>query len=113
MAGPYVAFDVGELERKSGSADAAYNEFLRRRAMSVGLYTLPAGAEDRQRPHMVDEVYVVLKGRGTLRVVDEDVEIKAGSVVSVDHGEEHRIVNVAEDLEMLVVFAPPDLPDEE
>ena len=32
--------------------------------------------------------------------------------MSVDHGEEHNFVNVAEDLEMLVVFAPPDLPDE-
>jgi mannose-6-phosphate isomerase-like protein (cupin superfamily) len=50
---------------------------------------------------------------GTLRVVDEDVDVKAGMIVSVDHGEEHRFVNVAEDMEMLVVFAPPDLPDEE
>jgi mannose-6-phosphate isomerase-like protein (cupin superfamily) len=62
---------------------------------------------------MADEVYIILKGRGTLRVVDEDVDVKAGMIVSVDHGEEHRFVNVTEDLEMLVVFAPPDLPDEE
>ena len=80
--------------------------------MSVGLYVLPVGAEDRQTPHMADEVYVVLQGRGRLRVVDEEVEVKPGIVISVDHGEDHKFIEVSEDLQMLVVFAPPDLPDE-
>jgi mannose-6-phosphate isomerase-like protein (cupin superfamily) len=113
MAGSYLTFDVDELESKFGSGGAAYNEFLRRRGMSLGFYNLPAGAEDKQHPHMADEVYIVLKGRGTLRVVDEEVEVKAGSIVSVDHGEEHSFVNVVEDLKLLVMFAPPDLPDDE
>ena len=112
MTGYYVAFDQDELVQKYGSG-AGYNEFLRRRGMSLGLLHLPVGAEDRQHPHMADEVYIVLKGRGTLRVVDEEVDVKPGSIVSVDHGEEHKFVNVAEDLELLVVFAPPDLPDED
>jgi mannose-6-phosphate isomerase-like protein (cupin superfamily) len=110
MAGSYLTFNQDELIQKYA---AGYNEFLRRRGMSLGLYVLPVGAEDKQHPHMADEVYIVLKGRGTLRVVDEETEVKAGDIVSVDHGEEHRFVNVAEDLQMLVVFAPPDLPDEE
>jgi mannose-6-phosphate isomerase-like protein (cupin superfamily) len=113
MAGSYLAFDVAELGRKYGSGGAAYSEFLRRRGMSLGFYKLPAGAEDKQTPHMADEVYFVLKGQGTLRVVDEEVQVKAGSIISVDHGEEHQFVDVTEDLEMVVVFAPPDLPDEE
>jgi mannose-6-phosphate isomerase-like protein (cupin superfamily) len=113
MAGSYLAFDVDELRQKYAGAESPYNEFLRRRGMSVGLYVLPVGGADRQTPHMADEVYVVLQGRGRLRVVDEEVEVKAGSVISVDHGEEHRFVEVSEDLQMLVVFAPPDLPDEE
>jgi mannose-6-phosphate isomerase-like protein (cupin superfamily) len=45
--------------------------------------------------------------------VDEEVEVGPGSVVSVDHGEDHQFVDIAEDLELLVVFAPPDLPDED
>ena len=112
MKGSYLAFSQGELEQKYGPG-AGYNEFLRRRGMSLGLFILPVGAEDRQHPHMADEVYIVLKGRGTLRVVDDDVEVQPGSIISVDHGEEHHFVDVAEDLEMLVVFAPPDLPDED
>jgi quercetin dioxygenase-like cupin family protein len=56
-------------------------------------------------------VYVVLRGRGALRVRDQDHEVRQGSVVSVDHGEEHRFVDVTEDLHVLVIFAPPDDPD--
>ena len=112
MAGSYLAFDLDELRQKYMGAESPYNEFLRRRGMSVGLYVLPVGGEDRQTPHMADEVYVVLQGRGRLRVVDEEVDVNPGMVISVDHGEDHRFVEVLEDLQMLVVFAPPDLPDE-
>ncbi len=112
MAGYYAAFEQDELVQKYGAA-AGYNEFLRRRGMSLGLLHLPVGAEDKQHPHMADEVYIVLEGRGTLRVVDDEIDVKPGSIVSVDHGEEHKFINVTEDLELLVVFAPPDLPDED
>jgi mannose-6-phosphate isomerase-like protein (cupin superfamily) len=60
---------------------------------------------------MSDEVYIVMRGRGTLRVADEELEVGPGSIVSVDHGEEHRFVRIDEDLHMLVVFAPPDEED--
>jgi mannose-6-phosphate isomerase-like protein (cupin superfamily) len=113
MAGSYLAFHLDELRQKYAGTGSPYNEFLRRRGMSVGLYILPVGAEDKQTPHMADEVYVVLEGRGRLRVVDEEVEVKPGMVISVDHGEDHQFIDVSEDLQMLVVFAPPDLPDEE
>jgi mannose-6-phosphate isomerase-like protein (cupin superfamily) len=113
MAGSYLTFELDQLREKYAGAGSPYNEFLRRRGMSVGLYVLPVGAEDKQTPHSADEVYVVLQGRGRLRVVDEQVEVKPGSVISVDHGEDHQFLDVTEDLHMLVVFAPPDLPDEE
>lgn len=55
----------------------------------------------------------MLQGRGTLRVVDSEVEVEAGSIVSVDHGEDHQFTEITEDLQLLVVFAPPDLPNED
>lgn len=112
MPGSYLAFNQQELIDKYASGGAAYHEFLRRRGMSLGLYMLPVGSTDSQHPHMADEVYIVLQGRGTLRVVDSEIAVAAGSIVSVDHGEEHRFTHVEEDLQLLVVFAPPDLPDE-
>jgi mannose-6-phosphate isomerase-like protein (cupin superfamily) len=113
MAGSYLAFELDGLQQKYAGASAPYNEFLRRRGMSLGIYNLPVGAEDKQTPHMADEVYLVLKGRGRLRVVDEEIEVEPGKVISVDHGEDHQFIDVTEDLQMIVIFAPPDLPDEE
>jgi mannose-6-phosphate isomerase-like protein (cupin superfamily) len=109
----FRAFQLEDLERQLSESDKPYLEFLRRRGMSVGLYRLPVGAEDRQHPHAADEMYYVLRGRGTLRVRDHDVAVGPGSVVSVDHGEDHRFVDIAEDLHLMVVFAPPESPDDE
>ena len=43
MAGSYLTFEVDALRQKYAGADSPYNEFLRRRGMSVGLYVLPVG----------------------------------------------------------------------
>jgi mannose-6-phosphate isomerase-like protein (cupin superfamily) len=104
------SFDLGQLDKLAEQA-RPYHEILRRRGMSLGMYVLPAGGTDRQHPHASDEVYVILRGRGTLRVRDQDHEVRQGNVMSVDHGEEHRFVDITEDLHILVIFAPPDDPD--
>jgi mannose-6-phosphate isomerase-like protein (cupin superfamily) len=102
-------FDLDELDKLAEQAQP-YREFLRRRGMSLGIYVLPVGGTDRQRPHASDEVYVVLRGRGALEVQGREHEVSQGSVISVDHGEEHRFVNITDDLHVLVIFAPPDDP---
>jgi len=104
------SFDLDELDKLAEQAQP-YHEFLRRRGMSLGIYVLPAGGTDHQHPHTADEVYVVLRGRGALRVRGQDNEVRQGTVISVDHGEEHNFVNITEDLHVLVIFAPPDDPD--
>jgi mannose-6-phosphate isomerase-like protein (cupin superfamily) len=107
----FQAFQLEQLEKDQAAATAPYVEFLRRPGMSVGLYVLPVGGTDRQHPHAADEVYVVLEGKGTLRIQDHDEAVGVGSVVSVDHGVEHRFVEIEEDLHILVMFAPPETPD--
>jgi len=69
------------------------------------------GGTDAQHPHAADEVYVVLGGKAILRVEDELVEVREGSVVSVDRGRDHRFTDISEELHVLVVFAPPADPD--
>jgi mannose-6-phosphate isomerase-like protein (cupin superfamily) len=112
MSGYFRAFELDELERKHSEANQAYFEFLRRRGKSVGLYSLPVGGQDQQLPHAADEMYLVLRGRATLRVGGHDQQVRPGTVVSVDHGEEHRFVDIVEDLHLLVVFAPPEDPED-
>ena len=112
MAGYFQAFELDDLESKQAAAGGPYYEFLRRRAVSVGLYTLRTGEQDKQRPHASDEVYFVLRGQATLRVGDQSHGVRAGSVVSVEHGEDHHFTDITEDLHVLVVFAPPEEPEE-
>jgi len=108
----YQAFTVEELEQRQGENGGPYLEFLRRRGMSVGIYRLPAGGTDQQHPHTADEVYVVLAGKATLKVEDQELSVGPGQIVSVDHGAEHQFVDIQEDLQLLVVFAPPESPED-
>jgi mannose-6-phosphate isomerase-like protein (cupin superfamily) len=103
----YQAFELAELQ---ADRSRSYAEFLRRPGLSMGIYHLPVGGNDPQHPHSADEIYVVLGGRATLEVEGERLDVAPGRVVSVDVGADHRFVDVMEDLQVLVVFAPPDSP---
>ncbi|TPW67584.1 cupin domain-containing protein, partial [Schumannella sp. 10F1B-5-1] len=56
-----------EEAARFGSADGAadYRERLRSPGLSLGSYSIPAGAGDPQQPHTEDEVYICLQGRAT------------------------------------------------
>lgn len=85
-----------------------YVEFLRVPALSAGLYVLPAGDTDPQRPHREDEIYYVTSGRGVIRVGTEDRSVEPGTIVYVPPGVDHRFHSITEELRVLVVFAPAE-----
>ncbi len=105
MAG-YFHFD--EISRQRRDLGKPYLEFLRVAAMSAGVYVIPKGGLDRQKPHREDEMYYVVRGRGRMRMGAEQVEISAGSIIFVEAQLEHRFYDVEEELEVLVFFAPPE-----
>lgn len=107
-APPMRAFEWAGLLAARERDGRLYHEFLREPTLSAGLYRLPAGSTDPQRPHSEDEVYLVLRGRGRFRGGAEEVAVGPGSVIFVPAREEHRFFDVAEDLEILVLFAPPE-----
>lgn len=104
------AFESSDLIDRRRGAGERYLEFLRVPALSAGVYGLAAGAPDPQGVHAEDEVYVVLRGRGTLRVAGEDRPVAAGSIAYVAAGVDHRFLSIEEDLEVLVLFAPAESP---
>ena len=104
----FQAFESGDLP---ATDSGPYRELLRRPGMSIGVYRLAAGGTDHQHPHRSDEVYVVVTGRATLRVDGHDHRVGPGSIVSVDRDVEHGFTDIVEDLTVLVVFAPPEVPD--
>ena len=85
-----------------------YHEFLRVPAMSAGLYVLQAGVTDGQSPHKEDEIYYVVRGRAKMKLGREEGEVRAGDVIFVEKDMEHRFFDIAEELVLLVVFAPAE-----
>lgn len=102
------AFEVAELKAQQQAEQRPYLEFIRQTSMSAGLYVLPAGGVDRQKPHAEDELYYVVSGRGVINVAGEDRAVQAGSIVFVAAGVEHYFHFIDEDLTILVLFAPAE-----
>ncbi|HEX3103472.1 MAG TPA: cupin domain-containing protein [Terriglobales bacterium] len=85
-----------------------YQEFLRVPAMSAGIYVLSAGATDKQSPHKEDEIYYVVRGKAKMQLGREDRFISQGDVIFVEKTLEHRFFEIAEELVLLVIFAPAE-----
>ena len=59
---------------------------------------------DPQSPHQQDELYIIARGHGQLNRNGEILECKAGDVLFVPAGMEHRFENFSDDFASWVVF---------
>jgi quercetin dioxygenase-like cupin family protein len=103
-------FTLSEIDARRSERKNLYQEFLRVPAMSAGLYVLPAGAVDPQRPHHENEVYYVVRGRAKFRADNEHTQVAAGKVLFVAAEVEHRFYDIEEEIAVLVLFAPAESP---
>jgi mannose-6-phosphate isomerase-like protein (cupin superfamily) len=101
-------FNIPDTEKHREQSGKRYLEFLRVPALSAGIYVLPVGSTDLQSPHKEDEVYYVVRGRARMRAGMEDQTVSEGSVIFVPAGVEHRFYEIAEELTVLVFFAPAE-----
>jgi mannose-6-phosphate isomerase-like protein (cupin superfamily) len=101
-------FHLDDLARQRAAKGKLYLEFLRVPAMSAGVYVLPKGETDPQKPHREDELYYVVRGRAHMQIGNERAQVRAGSVIFVEAEVEHRFYDIEEDLEVLVFFAPAE-----
>ncbi len=99
---------LAEITEQRALSGKPYREFLRVPAMSAGLYVLPAGGTDHQKPHREDEVYYAVRGRARCKAGPEDREVSAGSVIFVAAEVGHRFYEITEELAVLVFFAPAE-----
>jgi mannose-6-phosphate isomerase-like protein (cupin superfamily) len=99
-------FNYPDIARQQRESAKPYLQFLNKSTLSLGLYVLPAGADDTQSPHLEDEIYYVVFGRGTIDVAGERRAVGPGSIVYVAREVPHRFVEITEDLSILVFFAP-------
>ena len=101
-------FHLDDLNRQRASNDKLYLEFLRVPAMSAGVYVLPKGGIDPQKPHREDEMYYVVRGHARMQIGAEHAEVRAGSVIFVEAEAAHKFYDIQEELEVLVFFAPAE-----
>ncbi len=115
MAHIAISFDVARLISQQKNIAKPYLEFLRVPALSAGIYVLRAGDEDKQRPHAEDEIYYVVRGRAQFNLIENgtprDLEVGPGAILYVPARVEHRFHDIAEDLSLLVLFAPAETAD--
>jgi mannose-6-phosphate isomerase-like protein (cupin superfamily) len=101
-------FHLDALNHQRAAKGKLYLEFLRVPAMSAGVYVLPKGGSDPQKPHREDEMYYVVRGRASMQIGDDQAKVGIGSVIFVEAEAEHRFYDIEEELEILVFFAPAE-----
>lgn len=101
-------FHIDDLSRQRAGKGNLYLEFLRVPAMSAGVYVLPKGGTDPQKPHREDEMYYVVRGRARMQIGSDHAAVRPGSVIFVEAELEHRFYDIEEELEVLVFFAPAE-----
>jgi len=103
--GMEVIGQAGEWAEPDGTG-ATYLEHLATDDLSIGTYSLRAGASDPQSPHAEDEIYVVTKGRARFTSGGQTVDACPGTVLFVPANEEHHFHDITDDLALLVFFGP-------
>ena len=95
---------LGKLPDDPGTFRFHYG--LRHGSMKVGLYA-PRDS-DSQSPHKQDELYIVIRGTGDFIKNETCAPFKAGDVMFVEAGAEHRFENFSTDFATWVIFWGPD-----
>lgn len=101
----WQVFDIDTIRQQLAGDRVQYKEFLNVPSLTCGVYHLPAGAKDMQKPHDEDEVYFVLEGRARMKVGDEEREVQPGNVLYIKATETHSFFEIEEDMTLLVFFA--------
>ena len=77
--------------------------------LTVAWVDVALGSGQGSHDHEAEQVYVVLGGRGNMRVGDEEREVRRGDLVYIPSGAAHGIENTSGELLMYVSAATPGM----
>lgn len=92
--------------RIPGPAGEHATVVLRRGPLDVAL-SLPL-RPSQQTPHAQDEIYFIIRGRGTLIHDSKRDQFQSGDLLFVAAGTEHQLQDTTDDLALWRVFYGPD-----
>ncbi|RMH30350.1 MAG: cupin domain-containing protein [Planctomycetota bacterium] len=97
-----------DILARHNASGGPYLRLIDEPTLSAGLYIVPAGGTDDQTPHRLDEAYYIIAGRATFVVDGHERSARAGDVIFVKRGVEHRFIDIQEELRVLVFFSKAD-----
>ncbi|MBK1648330.1 cupin domain-containing protein [Rhabdochromatium marinum] len=104
QTGDWEIFHLADIEQLIPDDVLSMREFLRTPSLSCSLYHVPAGSKDMASAHEEDEVYLILKGRGRLRVEEDEQPVKPGTLMYVRASCDHAFFEVEESITALAFF---------
>jgi len=104
---PFQNAEINEAVASAKAAGGYIGNVLRSELLSVGIYVLPAGGADTQKPHEEDEVYYAVRGRAKFRAGSEDHTVAPGALLFVAARQAHHFYEIEEELVLVVFWAPP------
>ena len=97
---------LDDIRRNIPDSGRPYHYPIRHGSMRIGVYA-PRG-HDPQQPHTQDELYIVIRGAGTLIKGEERRPFRPGDVIFVEAGIAHRFEDFSDDFETWVIFYGPE-----
>lgn len=90
------------IEQLKQHPDTPFTVVMKHGSMSVEYFS--PQKVDNQDSHLQDELYVVARGHGKFNRSGEMIDCKAGDVLFVPAGMEHRFENFTDDFATWVIF---------
>ena len=108
-----ASFDVVDLDELEGEGPGGMVRKARRalgaRAFGINYFVFPHNTQGREHDHADaahEEVYFVVRGSGTMRIDDEEIELKPGRFIRVDPAATRVPTSDEEGLEFIAIGAP-------
>jgi mannose-6-phosphate isomerase-like protein (cupin superfamily) len=73
--------------------------------MDVGIINLKKDQEDTQQPHVSDEIYYVISGRGTIEIDGIKNEVNPGKIIYIPKRVCHSFHAISDELVVLYILA--------
>jgi mannose-6-phosphate isomerase-like protein (cupin superfamily) len=108
----YDFVDIAALEAEGpGGMVRKVRRALDAKAFGFNYFIFPPDQEGHEHDHAdsnEEEVYFVVKGSGTMRIDDEEVELRPGRFIRVDPAATRVPISGDEGLEFVTIGAPLD-----
>jgi quercetin dioxygenase-like cupin family protein len=107
----YKVVDANEIEGAHGGVFRGLRQPLGVKAFGVNQLELAANAEGPEHDHSADgqeEVYVIIRGTGTLRADGEEMELRPGHYVFCSPEQKRQLIAGADGLAWVGIGCQPD-----